>query len=213
VSGPQGFTQPIYSRSPILDGVELNALFGSWEKSPLAASVFPLQMGDGRAIVQSVARTTNDPEAPVAWQWVLPDEATTEADWQQIEAVMSRGRVVSWIPHDYETETFVLPAGARTITLRRATAVSVYPSFPVGALADSVTVDGVAQTIVDTGTPASGEVRLEADELEVPSDTSAGAVLVLRYYPAYRVFLPRVGMVQAAWNDVKRDVLMLEVQE
>lgn len=213
MSGPQSYAQPLYSTEAVLDGVVLSALFGSWEKTPLSASVFLLIAGDGRGMVQSVARDVDDAEAPVSWQWAIPDEAVSEADWQKIEGVMSRARVVNWIPYDYETETYVLGAGARTITLRRPTAVSVYGSFAVATYPDSVTVDGVAQDIVDTGTPASGEVRLEGSELEVPSDTAAGAVLVLRYYPAYRVFMPRVGMAQAGWNDLSRTALLLEVQE
>lgn len=211
--GPSEFVQPYRSRPPILDGVELGFLSQSVEKVPLGASVFPFTMGDGRGVVQSVARTIDDSEAPVSWQWTIPDQATSEADWQQIEAVQARARVVSWIPYDYETEVFVLAAGARTITLRRPTAVSVYPTFAVGTYPDSVTINGVAATIVGTGTPTTGQVRLEAAELEVPSDTAAGDVLVLRYYPAYRVLLPRVGISQRAWNDISRQVLILEAQE
>jgi hypothetical protein len=94
VSGPQGFTQPIYSRSPILDGVELTALFGSWEKSPLAASVFPIQMGDGRAIVQRVARTTNDSEAPVGTTRPGDDVALTAGPPGSCVTSLNSGRPV-----------------------------------------------------------------------------------------------------------------------
>lgn len=206
--GPVNHTQPEFTEAPVLDG---NRLSGSFRPvfTPTTAPHI-LNMGKG-IVVQKPLLEDDDPEDAHVYEIAWPQRVSVESDWRVLRQVQALGLPVWYIPYSVEMEAFIAAVGANTWKLSRPLASAKYASFETGTYASAAWVDGVAQTIVDTGTPTSGEIKISGDDdIETPSLT-AGQKVTVAYYPAYPVVIPRLPKTLLDYNDMITTVVALEV--
>lgn len=210
--GAAHWTQPEFADSPWLDGVQLSALWNAIDERIAGGPATLARMGDGQAVVVRRLRTTTDPEVDADYEWVIQDGALSESDWRHIDRVQAKNAFVWWVPPRTETVTYIVPVdGTQTITLQRPDAAYAFSAFDRDQHPATARLDDVAQTVVHTGTPASGEVKIEDFSLVLPSDVTAQQVVTITYYPAFRVWLPKQPKSVSAWNAVNRSLVITEV--
>lgn len=203
---------PIYGTAPILDGVPWSGLPRPLRKVPSGAA-HVLQHASGDVTLQLDYRDAVDPDGDSHYSWPLVVQAREEAIWWLIERLWKSRRIVYWIPWGQEEESFTAGVSLDTFRLPRipASAVSDHPD--VGSYPTLAWVDDVAQTVIASGTPGAGEVKVVGRIVTTPALT-VGQVLRIRYAPAYEVALTECGAEEVSqFNEVSRPVTLTETRE
>lgn len=143
-----------------------------------------------------------------SFQWTMvPDD---EAEWHKVRGIAAVSEPVWLIPYVVETEAWRAAGGSETFTLRRPTAKSVFAGFE-SVYVSRVFLDGVEQTLVETGSPATGEISVLGSSVVVPSDVTASQLVTVRYYPAFPVDIDRSVLNVEGHNAADSPVVASEV--
>jgi hypothetical protein len=207
-SGPEGWAQP-QGGKPIFDDVVFSGA-SPIRRTPVTGGAHRLLMWDGGSVIQRPFLATARSQAPQFYEFTWDQDGAVEAEWRIVERARALGDRVDLIPMLTESEVFLCAAGANTFTLTRPTAKSASTSFNSTTFPNAALLDGVAQTIVETGTPATTEIDIQTSTVITPSDITAGQILEIIYYPAYSVLVPRTEASLLAFNDLRRPVVALE---
>lgn len=206
--GPTSWTSSPFSGKPILGGVVL-ATADPLQSRPRNNGANILDMADGSSVIQLGFSANDGPENASFWEWRFDQLGVVEGDWDAFTDKVALGRAVYWIPYQVETEAFVAVSGATSFTLRRPTAVSQYPSFNTTTFPTRALLNGVEQTVIDTGTPSAGEVKIVGTAITTPALVAADE-LIVRYYPAYAVVLPNLAINYPRQGELRRQVELVE---
>lgn len=206
--GPANHTQPEFTEAPVLDGNRLSGGF-RFDFTP-AVPPNVLNMGKG-VVIQKPFLESDDPEDAQAYEISWLQRVNVESDWRVLRFVQAASLPVWLIPYSVEMEAFRAASGVNTWKLSRPLASAKYGSFETGSYATAAWLNGVSQTVVDTGTPTTGEIKVSGDDdVETPT-LSAQDVVQVAYYPAYPVHIPRLPKRYQAFNDLLVQINALEV--
>ena len=206
--GPESWAQP-QGGHPIIDDVQFVSA-APVSRTPVAGGAHLMRMWDGSGVVQAPFLAAARSEAPQFYEFAWDQDGATESEWRVISKAQAAGVAVELIPMLTEHEVFTCAAGTNNFTLTRPTAISGSALFNSTAFPDVALVDGAAQTIVTSGSPATGEVDIQASAVITASDVTVGQVLEIIYYPAYSVLLPRLPLDLPAFNSLRRRVVVSE---
>lgn len=209
--GPGYWTIPPFAGKRILGGqalIETDPV----RIRPRNSGAHLLDMADGSVVIQLPFTDNDGPENPSYYEWSFEHQATEDSDFHLFEDLRSLGRAVWWVPYQIETESFVAVGGQTAFTLRRYLAVAQYPTFDTSAFPAQAFVDGVEQTVIDTGMPSVGEVKIVGRDVETPA-LIAGQTLRVRYFPAYAVAIANSDLEYDQFNNLVRSVLLVETAQ
>lgn len=218
--GPLFWESPFFTGPRVLMGQALGECFGSYsEESPGSGMVIDLLAG-GSVYQRSPAHR----RAPLS---LLPAEIelSFKADLEDSFHAFERARAVGeyepvtlWFARPME-DHWLVSGAETTYTLSRELgfgAVATGRFLPRAWLRDRQGATATEQTIITTGTPAAGEVKIDPAAnsivIETP-DLSAevGRLLVLRYYPIRLVRVTDLSLDSDAPNDMEYTVSLREV--
>lgn len=203
---------PEYTDYPILDGVQLSALWPDIQETPIGSSVALARMGDGTGVVIRKLYTEEDPESHCFMEWSINDEALDEGDWRKIDKVIAKSQPVYFIPGRTISVSYICNVdGVNTFTLKRPIASFTYPSFDNSLNPPYADIDDVEVDVIFTGTPASGEILIENTTITTASDLTIGQILYLRYYPSFQIWLTEISRSNPQFGLLTRAVLLTEV--
>lgn len=192
----------------VVDGVAINVRSELGKTPSLGANV--IGMEDGSMVVQPEFRNNDLAENQRNHTFKVPQRAVSEAAWWKLKALASRGRPFWLIDFDYEMETFSAGPELETFRLPRATAASTWASFPT-TYPIVATLNDVAQTVISSGTPATGEVKVLGSTVSTPGLVN-GDLLVVRYVPAFWVVITEIPQTYRGSNDLTREITMIEAR-
>lgn len=198
-----------FAQPPVLGGVVLSV------GSPLAtrsrkAGAQLLEMANGSVVIQLPFTDVGGAENPAYREFRFDQVGVVEADWYDaVDDLLALGQSQWFIPYTVETEAFVAFGGQTTFSLTRPTAVSQYVSFDTVEFPARAFLNGTEQTVISSGTPAAGEVKIVSAAITTPALVAADR-LVVRYYPAYAVVLSNPPLDAPAYNDINRSVQLIE---
>lgn len=192
----------------VLDGVSLNVK-SQVDKTP-SSGVNLLEMGDHSVVAQFDFRDSDLPETLRRYTWKFPQRAVSEAAWWKVKEISAGSSPVVLVDFDYEVEVFSAGPELETFRLYRATAKSLWSGFP-SSYPIIVTLNGVAQTVIESGTPGSGEVKVLGSTVTTPGLT-VGDKLVVRYVPGYYVVVTSIPQQYRGSNDLTREIELAEAR-
>lgn len=178
------------------------------EPSPGAATI---PMADGGTIYQCPLHDLEGQKPPIvtAYRWPLQVQADTEEGYYLLLGLSRRGAAVELIDFDFEVESFTAGLSTTSFTLPRTPASAAWASFPTADYPTRAFVDGVEQTVVATA-PGAGEVQIVGTAITTPA-LSPGAILTIRYVPAYSVVVSPPARRLARFNDLSLVFDLVEV--
>lgn len=207
--------QPIGVNALVIDGVRFGEPIAV-TKTPTSAGASVFEMGDRSRIVQIPLVSSSESTNPQFYEFGWVQEAGTEEEWFLVDGLRASARSVFVVPYLVETEVWSLPGGASTRALARPLASAKYGAFESTLFGTRAFVNGVEQTVVDTSPPSANEITVGATaagtDVETPVLT-AGAVLEVRYYPAYPVIFLNAPETVVDFNVIRRDVSFVEVNK
>lgn len=202
-------TQPFQDDpAVVLDGVILGAR-GQIEKTPSQGANF-LEMGDHSMVIQLDFRDDDLPETLRHYTWRAQQRAVTESAWWKVKEAAAYGKPLVLVDFDYEVEVFTAGPELEVFRLPRPTAKSLWSGFPA-SYPIVATLNEVAQTVIESGTPASGEVKVLGPTVTTPG-LSVGDKLVIRYVPGFYVGITTMPQQNRGSNDVTRDIEFVEAR-
>lgn len=216
--GPANWTSyPFRHLGVYLDGVEIEdgAAYPLGGLQAFSGSVAFDTLGNSQ-IVQTRTLGAKAPLGVSAGEFTVRMNVKDEADYKLFLTRCERGEPVEFWPDWPLFDQWLLSlrdAGQTEFQTRRKLpwALSGVTHVTRSPLVD---VDGTAQTIVTTGTPSTGEVKVPETSgygtLTAPSGIS-GTYLTLAYAPVFDVLIQQVGMVYEAHNRLEFEVAMREV--
>ena len=204
----EAWTQPRYvGRKLELDGQTITC-HGRVRATPIAGGPNILRMADGSVVIQHGYKGAFS-EVAAFLRFEFDQQADQQAEWDKVDDVRALGQAVYFIPYRVETEAFIAATGDTTFSLRRVLASYAMSGFDTASYPNAATLNGVAQTIISSGTPTSGQVKLEQQTVTTPT-LSASDELIVKYYPAYAVVAQPDRDELRAFNDLQRPVVLWE---
>lgn len=192
----------------VLNGLTINAR-SSMTKTP-SAGANVVEMFDNSRQVQLDYRDSAYPEVLQFYSFHTGQRAVTETAWWAAKEATKRGRPLVLIDYDYEVEVFIAGPELENFRLPRATAKSLWSGFPI-TYAPYVTLNGAAQTVVESGTPGAGEVKIVGAAATTPALT-VGDELIVRYVPGFYVVITEMPQDFAGSNDLTRSLTFVETR-
>lgn len=208
--GSAKFSLPYHLDPPWIDGSTMNDIPGPIEREPsFGANV--LIAFSGTATVQLDYRGGDHPETFQHFQWPIEVQAGVEADWYLLGKLARKGWPVYFIDFGPEQEVFVAGVELTDFILPRPTAKSIMTGFPSGVYPVQAFLNEVAQTVIESGSPSAGEVKVVGAAVTAPT-LSDGDELEIRYVPAYSVVVSDLGDSYDDYNNKVREYLVIEAR-
>lgn len=201
-------TQPFIDGC-LLDGVLLRPRNAVVKTPSYGAN--SIRMFDGSGIYQLDYRDGGKPEMMDFFSFAIEQRAIVENVWRKLQQVQAYGRPVWFIYFDYEYVAFSAGPEFQNFTLPRPTGKSALASFPLSRYPHNATLNGVAQTIIEAGTPIAGQVKILGNAVTVPT-LNQGDVLIIGYVPAYSVAVTTGPDTFRGSNDLARTAILTEVR-
>lgn len=201
---------PVFGSLPLLDGVQLSSMYFPVTKTP-SGGAHLLEHMNGDVTVQIPYYGSTEPLGKDRYEFGLNFDSRDEATWWLLERTRKRREPVYFVSFDQEEELFVAGVSLDAFTLPRPLASSVVTHAALDDYTPLAWLDDVAQDVVDTGTPNSGEVKIVGRDVTTPT-LSAGQVLRIRYVPAYYVMVAELPQTLAGYNDLARQATLVEVR-
>lgn len=202
-------SQPFQDDPPIvLDGITINCRVPITKNRTTGANL--LGMADGSTVVQIDWRDAPLPEKVRFYEFSFAQMAVAEEAWWKLDELDGLGRPFVLIDFDYETATFSAGPELTTFKLPRATAASLWAGFPT-SYPPFITLNGDAQTVIDTGTPSTGEVKLVGSVVTTPG-LANGDILKVLYVPAYYVVVKSESQANSGGGKVDRTWTLTEAR-
>lgn len=200
----EGFTSPPFSDAPILFGAALDSSV-QIPKDP--GNVGIIQTYDGTIIRQVVNQRGEDEFSDNLHRWSTELDASIVGEdiWRKLKELhRSKGKstLIDW---DREVlEILVAPsktsyAPQRTIYL---------PHSPASAA--RAWLDGTEQTVVDSATPAAGEIGINGGSVHVPSGLD-GSQVIVEFVAVYDVLVFSFSQNPQGFNNLTANVEFAEV--
>ena len=178
------FTEsPIYGGFPLLDDVPLDCLPFPVEKLP-GPGVHVLTHANGTSTLQVPYQDDTSPEETGAYEFRFELAARTEGVWWHVEKLWKQHARFYFIPWAQEEEVFLVGVSLTTFELPRTAADAVSEHGDIASYPTLAWLDDVAQTVIASGAPGTGEVKVVGRDVTTPTLT-AGQVLRVRYLPEY----------------------------
>lgn len=211
MSGPSGWSQARFAAQPILGGKRLSAHPEGFAIRPNSGANI-IGVASGVSFLQHNFEGDDRSNSPTYFQWSFLAEADDESEWDALEAAV--GNVLWFVSYQVVREQWTVAAGANSLTLARPIASAKEPLFEAGAFPNKAYLNGVAQTIVDTGAPSVGEISINptSGTAVVTPALSAGDVLAIKYYPAFPVSAEPLGQVVQSFNALFAQVNLFEMR-
>lgn len=199
---------PLFVWPQVLDGTAFSTRRPITKTPSRPANL--LEHANGAVTVQLDFTGDDQPETCDYYSWSFPLAARDAATWYLLKRVRKRGTPVTWIDWDQDEEIFVAGPSLTTFTLPRVQAVDVIPGHPdIGEVPTRAWLDGVEQTVITSGTPSSGEVKIVSRTVTTPTLT-AGQVLVIRGVWAHNVVVAEYPQSLTTDNILTTPVVLVE---
>lgn len=207
--------QPIGVNALVIDGVRFQEPIAV-TKTPTSAGANLFEMADRSRIVQIPLVSSSESTNPQFYEFEWVQEAGTEEEWFLVDGLRASAQTAQFVPYLIETEVWSLPGGASTRALARPLASAKYPAFEATLFVTRAFVNEVEQTVVNTSPPAANEITVGSTSAGTDVETpvlTAGAVLEIRYYPAYPVLFLNASETVLDFNVIRRSVSFVEVNK
>lgn len=220
MADPVDFTQPTYAAPLVLGGVTIRrSEDDGFRERPSQVRPSQLLMGDIESVTLQIPDLPNNQAARRTfrtWEW---DERLggLESETQEIERSGALPNTTWFVP--YKLERWILdpvPASVTTFSLGRELAINRIAGFdtsrfPTKAWLLPAGGSRTEQTVITSGTPTAGEVKVtNSGSVEIPSGLD-GDQLEIAYYPAYTVMVTITDYTPRGHNDQVSSVVVTEV--
>lgn len=204
------FTQPLTADHFFFNQTRLTVGF-PFTKTPITGGAQILGMGDGSSVIQLPFYRTLEARNAAYYEWEFEYQADLDDEYQLIEDLRAFGDPFLFVDHITVHEAFYAREGQTALTLKRARAEAEIASFESVLFENKVFLNDVEQTEV-AGSPSAGEYAWTGNNsMEFPALTEGDKIMV-RYYPAYRAVLANPDYGLGQYNDLRRNVRVVECQ-